>query len=491
MMHCLGAERKILICKRGLEIRSLSHFAPGINVFNRMMEGNNCSWFLPEDQPFEAGESGRLVHQGWDDFAPWMSSAYGFVGANHGSPYTFRVSMLRHWFTPKDLGKVLTDEKGVPFVIVALENPSSFLIHGRKLAAAEEGVLFPQEVSGSLYDGNVKIEADSIKKVQMGGSRCLQLSPQYRYNTFTLFADGRELEDDEICLCESAQLFWDFDLILSDTHVAYMEQHPGQYVSPVAAELASAVNHKLEVTFLPDCAWHYKVQATVRRDLPGNWEWGLLQHYGTLFFSDHEKLIPKLKPLTLESGKTADLDTPVKVSQPTDLCCRCTGADCVDPADPPDRYIDLFGDGGKREFGVVLSYSLTQGITRKGAGERGDLNCVLPVTTKIYPYAVQRPDGLRQGETFELHACRQYFLPGETATACYGRQESDGYWLYGEYHKAGEERIKLPKELGGKSFEIAERSGEISFSPEKHLEEDGSLTVTSSSARGSFALRIV
>ena len=482
-MHYLTSDRKLLICRQGMKISTLMPFAPGVNVFNIMMEGNNCSWFLPADQPFEMGEKGRLFHQGWDDYAPWMSGAYGTVGANHGSSYTFRITMLRHWYTAEDLGKELFDEKGNAFVIVALEDASSFLVHGRPRPGAEP--LFPQEIAGALYDGDKKIEADTIKKIQMCKTPFSQLSPQNRYNSLALFADGTELEEGKVTLCSSAKLLWDYDLILTDTQVAYMLNHPGIEVTPVDRRLDPSINHKIEVTFLPDCAWHYKAEVTVKRDLPGHWHWGLLQHYGTVGFEKHEKMIPKLKPILLENGERADLDSPYEVTYPTTLRHRCTGEDCFEPNDPPNSYIDFFGSREKRELAVVLDYSLTCGITRKGSGERGDHNCTLPFTTKIYPYAAEFPQGMREGENFVLHACRQYFSPARSqATACYGRMESDGYFLYAQYHEAVSEKLQLPQELAGKPFEVVESKGGITLS----CKDDGTLSVTAP-GRSSFVLR--
>ena len=485
-MHFLGSDREIIILKRGLEIQTLSRYAPGINIFNRMIEGNNCSYFLPADQPFENWRQGRIFHQGWDDFAPWMSSAYKTIGANHGSPFTFRVSMLRHWYSPRDIGKILADEKGNGFIITALENAGNFLIHGLPRAPGSEP-LFSTEVSGALFDSGVKLETGSITQIQMPQPRSEQLSPHYRHNSFILYADGKILEDDVICTCRSAEAVWDFDLILPDTLVEYLKKNPGRHISPTASGLDPSLHHLVKLSFLPECAWHYAAKVTVERDLPGYWKWGLLQHYGTLL-PEHAKFLPKLAPITLDSGETVDLDSPVKVVQPTHLCYRCTGKDCIDPEDPPNRYIDLFGTKDFSELGVVLDYSLSCGITRKGAGERGDINCQLPGTTKIYPYALERQDGLHKGETFELHCCRQYFQPGKHgATACYGRQETDGYWLYADFHSPCTACLEVPQEFAGAPLEKVEVNGPVRLP--QNISKEAALTVRAE-GRGSFAVRI-
>ena len=93
----LSVPGKFLLRKCGREIQTLCRFSKDKNIFNRFLDGNNYSFFLPADADFENWQQGEVLHEGWDDIAPLMSKFYGTVGANHGSPFAYKVSMIRHW----------------------------------------------------------------------------------------------------------------------------------------------------------------------------------------------------------------------------------------------------------------------------------------------------------------------------------------------------------------------------------------------------------
>ena len=103
MEHFLSSPDKIIIRKHRLELQILSRFSATHNIFTRFREANHWSCFLPVDKPFEAWEEGELFHEGWDDFAPFATQEYGYIGGNHGSPYALRVVVVA---TPDMMGVV-------------------------------------------------------------------------------------------------------------------------------------------------------------------------------------------------------------------------------------------------------------------------------------------------------------------------------------------------------------------------------------------------
>lgn len=402
---------KLLIRKSGHEIQTLCRFNETKNIFNRFINGNNLSLFLTPETPFESWNSGEVFHEGWDDIAPFMTEKYGFVGANHGSPFTYRVKMIRHWYFDKDIGRIFTDEAGSRFVLVQIISFSEFIVHSD---TAPGQIPCFNALQGSLFDNGRKLDTIEIRKVQLGHARSDQLLPHFRFNRVELTADGIPVPENEIIECSSAVLNWDIDLCLADALLEQIKTHPGQYFLPTAAELASAIHLEYTFCFRPDNSYTIDCNATFMQDMQGTVKFGLIQHYGTIGFAVQEKFIPGLKPVELEysSGETVtlDLNTPTAITGSPKVNRHFFRSACIDPGNPPLRYIDIFGNGKERQLGVVLGYSATRGITAKNSSERGDFILTLPYSNKIYPYAFYKRDAVK-GETFHISAFRQYFNP--------------------------------------------------------------------------------
>lgn len=490
-MTKLTDPEKLLLRKCGQEIQTLTAFAPGKNVFNRFVQGNNMSLFLPSETPFEEWRTGKVFHEGWDDFAPWMSEGYSTVGANHGSPFTLKVTMLRHWFFEKDMGKILTDETGRRFVLIGILSSSVFLIHS--VPDHSKTPFFTKEVKGGLFADGIKLDTESITPMQLPSLPGVQLLPHYRFNAIKLLADGREVPEDTVIECSSAELHWDMDLCLPDALLEYLEKNPGRFVSQVSPEIPGAIHLDMVFTFQARCAYTAVCDVTFMRDIDTLLKFGLLQHYGTCGFDRHEKLIPKLKPFELAyctpEPEMIDLNRPYLLrGKPCASKCFLK-KECLDPNDPPRDYIDLFGNGNKRELGVAIGYSATRGITARQNPERGDFLLSLPVTGKIYPYAFYRQN-VKAKESFHLSAYRQYVdLSASGATAAYGHFEEDGFIFRSFWHTSAAETFHFPKSLAGKNFEVIEMSGCITLPDSGKIASDGSLTV-SVHEKGTLVLRV-
>ncbi len=491
-MHVLTSPNKIIVQKIGHEIRVLSRFSADKNVFNRFVEGNNISAFLPCDAPFESGMQAKPFHIGWDDFAPFLLNGYQDIGANHGSIFTFRVSIPRHWLTDKDIGRVLTDDAGHKFIIVDIVNKSDFLIHSEYTRDGNK-ISFHSAVCGSLYLDGVKVAATQIKRVQLSQRGVEQLSVHNRYNSMKLLADGqREIADGEIVECNFARLEWDIDLCAPDALLDYIKEHPGVYTSPTAPGLASFASSKMSFVFQPNSAYTADVTITFHKDHDQSALYGFLQSYGTTGFTSHEKFIPKMKPFLFADfywyPKEIDLAKPFQIPDFPPIAQTFTKNDAIDPNNPPDRYIDLFGNNGKRELGVALGYSLEHGITKKGSADRGAIILYFPATRKIYPYALNL-ETVKAGSSYRICAYRQYFDPAASkATALYGHWEDGAYYLYANYLSSAEETVSLPPSLANQNIKVVEMLGKAILPTQ--VSADGKLTIKVDN-QASFVLKIV
>ena len=457
--HYLVDREKILIQKKGHQICILSCFNQENNVFTVFREGNHLRYFLPVDAPFEEGFNGRIFHTGWDDFAPYLCRDYMTIGANHGSPFAFKVSMLRHWLDDSDIGRILSDGDGNRFIITDIKNVSEFLIHS--VPEKHESRVTFKKVSGALYLDGRKIDG-KVQQTQHSVRCAEQLAPHHRYNFVSLLADGKTpIPDGEICECSSAVLHLDMDLCPADALIDHIMAHPGQYTSPVSPELPALLNNLMRIEFQPSCAYTVECDITVLTDRDDSMRYSLLQSYNETQPEVQKKFIPGVNPLSVtgNDGKSYLL-TPAQgmIYQQGKYCRMITKEDCTAPGKLPNEFIDIWGDGEKFLWGEVIGYSNKYGITRRGAeDQRSDAVCSLPVSGKSYPYALYCPV-LKKGSSYHIEAYRQFFDPQGAAISSYGHKEHGIYTHYCNYSAATGDKIKLPGSRAGMQISVEENS---------------------------------
>ncbi len=458
--HFLVDREKIIIQKKGHQICVLSCFNQEKNVFTVFREGNHLRYFLPPAAPFEEGFNGTLFHTGWDDFAPYLCRDHMTIGANHGSPFTFKISMLRHWLDDSDIGKTLSDDEGNSFIITDIKNVSEFLIHSVPEKNGSK-VTF-KTVCGSLYLDGRKLDG-KIQQTQHSVRCAEQLAPHHRYNSIELLADGRtKLADGEICECNSAVLLLDMDLCTAVALVDHIKNNPGKYTSPVSPELPALLNNRMLIEFQSSCAYTVNCRITVLQDCDDSMRYSLLQSYNETQPQVQKKFIPGVKPLAVtgNDGKTYLLN-PAQgmIYQQGKYRYMVTKDDCTNQGRLPNEFIDLWGDGEKFLWGEVIGYSNKYGITRRGAeNQRSDVICSLPVSGKSYPYALYCPV-LKKGNSYHIAAYRQFFDPGQSAAiSSYGHREHGIYTHYCNYTSPCLDKIKLPGSCSGMKIKIEENT---------------------------------
>lgn len=460
--HFLTQQDKILLKKEGKSIFFMSYFSEKENIVTRYIEGNENSFFLPRELPLEEWYKGRIFAESWDNHAPWFLGEHGILGANHGSFFTFRVTTLRHWLFEEDIGKCLTDEEGNSFILLSIENLSSFYIHSD---IPVKGKTFCDHVTGSLFLEGKKILPEKVTRWMMNPPPGGQIAPHQRYNTFSLLADGKkELKEGEAALCSYGKLFVDMDLIFPDALLQYLKTRPGKYLPPNAEELPGTIKCEMTTFFQPYSCRRIKNKVTFLEDIPESLQYGMIQYYSEETFPWHEKLVPGLKKAE-KNGMDIDLATFWSVpSGKTDYSIKYKKKDALSGEKLPNIFIDIFGGSSHDPHGIVLGYSSTCGITARGREkERSDTLLYLYRSGKIYPYAFEK-DSAKKGESFTLHAFHQYFPLQEKKVCIFQHQEEDGYFLYVVFPEKGSScSLSSAQYPAGKEFSILEADDGITF----------------------------
>lgn len=466
--HFLTDRSKILIKKdHSNTLWFMSRYSKEENTVTRYIEGNELSYFLPKDLPLEDWNKGKLFAQSWDNHAPWIFEKHGILGANHGSFFTFKITLLRHWLFEADIGKLLTDDEGNSFILLSIENLSTFYIHSD---IPPEGEIYCDHVKGSLHIEGKTLVPESVTRWMMNGIPGGQLSPHQRYNRITLLADGKEeMKEGEVKECSYAVLSVDMDLIFPDELIRYLKKFPGKYVAPNASFLDPAIHCMMTTFFQGESCRRIRNQVTFLKDIPESFHYGMIQFYTEIPFSLHEKMIPGIKKFT-EKGMETDLNTLWKFPYGKNYTRFLTKEDALCKEKLPNFCIDHFGNEGKRELGVALGYSNIHGITARGnEKERGNTLFYLYQSGKMYPYACEKTSA-KKGERIVLHAFHQYFLPEEEGISTFFHNEADGKCVLYILFPAEKENycFTLPEEgYAGKEFTILESDPGIFFDAQK------------------------
>ena len=466
--NALLPDKEHLVVQRcGNELRLLNRFSDKKNILLRFIEGNMIAAFMDSGKSIDRFSEGTVFHYGWDDLAPWILGNYEMIGANHGSIFTFRVHTLRHWCFTGDVGKVFADEAGNEFVLTAVENLSDLLFHSR--AVMQDGrISFADRITGTLTAADKRsIVPQTVSRIQLPNRDSSVLTTHNRYNSVKILADGKPLAPGECVRCKQAEMQVDMDLCPPDALCEYLVKNPGRYVAPNAPELESMIHTGLSYIFQPDNTMQINAEIEFLRELDSSVLYGLLQYYGEKFFAVQEKFVPKLKafasPGLYDHSQTVDLGSIWQVPNNSNISKVFTQLDCYDENDPPCRYIDFFGDGKKRQLGVMLGYSRLHGMTAATAPARKGINMILPTSGKIYPYALSLAR-VNKGEKFNIHSYRQFFEPIEDFNgAMCGHYEGNTYCFSADCAAGGTYTLQLPEKFAGCAFDLIEEYGQITL----------------------------
>lgn len=466
--HFLTDRNKILLKKDHHNIFFMSRYSEDANIVTRYIEGNENSFFLPKELPLEDWHKGRLFARSWDNHAPWIFEKHGILGANHGSFFTFKINMLRHWLFEEDIGKCLTDDAGNSFILLSIENLSTFYIHSDLPA---KGEYFCDQVVGSLHLEDKTLVPEKVTRWMMNGVPGGQISPHQRYNKIQLLANGNTVvEDGETLACDFAELSVDMDLVFPDELLCYLKANPGKYIAPNAPFLKAVIKCEMTTIFQKDACRRIRNKVTFLENIPEAFHYGMIQYYSEEPFSLHEKLAPGFKPFT-EKDCYTDLNTLWSFPEKSGYVRRLTKKDAIDPKRLPNTFIDLFGNNNKRELGVVLGYSPLSGVTARGKEEtRSDQLLYVYQSGKIYPYALQK-DSAKTGESYLLDAFHQYFPPSQNGVCIFYHEEEDGKTLlYGIFpEKLEKYTYTLPEHLAEKEFIVFEKDEEVSMERKENI----------------------
>lgn len=426
-----------------------------------------------------------LLHRSTDEFPAYPCGDYGILGGNHGSVFGRKFTAPGHGLGIKDLGCEFSSAAGDQYYLIAILDNSNFILHpaGKKTGFPD----FPKFTDGE----KLFREGRAFPYEKCVGHQVL---PSNRIIDEQFLVNGtEELPDRTPIVCQSFLHVFNYQIILPEERVKLFRERPGVAHDFCAPELPGLLEVRLTHSYQPCGACVISITDKVLRDFSAYSCFGVMMGWGTnpavngVIASGGycEFYIPKLKKIKASCptpGKNIEFDFSAVAQYPEDLENRVNHvikpSDCIDPADPPDRFIRLSGEKS-RDYGSVVGYSLINGVTAKenhGSG-RPELY-LLYYTRKAYPYAYWA-DHPKAGEVRHVTAYRQYFNPAvdPDATAFYYHREGNSWLVYFDCHKPlKKHRLKLPEFMTGKRIQIVEKTPSvIMLNSEEHIKKNGIL----------------
>ena len=484
---------KITVYRDGFSCFIKSYYSPEQDIVIRIFNyANESAWLVPKGSDIRKCGEHFLLHRNGDEYPATLLDGYGALGGNHGSIHLKMVGASCHGFTSKDVGKPLRDEKGNIWRIVkVLSMPlgDELLIHPEN-RGTEGKPDFPNHAGRILYrpDGS---------PLKLFYEQTVQMHPLNRVTAFEYLMDGKvPLPDRQVMECSFLEHRFDHDVLSPGGVLHWLAANAGRKEANIFsrewgmmfADRAPEGYRKIPALFTVKNRFRYQNRGAQVLERTTTWHAAglsgkqLEQMFGWFggivpkddngkYYADsvEEMYIPKLKKIRL-----ADMDQPQKTdvydfsriaAMPNTMNVNyiIRPADCLDPADPPDRFIRMTGRG-KRQYGIVLGYSLFDGCTAKGCREteRTDLYHLYK-TKKMYPFAYQVKD-VAPGTEVRSVSYKQYFDPSADPDipVMYLHQEKNSWVLYMDFFKKMQHKtVKLPDFLTGCRITVLEKTPSV------------------------------
>jgi len=441
---------------------------------------NEDAYLIPKSAKLLDYKKYDLMHSGGDEIPAYPLPMYGTLGGNHGSPFGRAVNIPAHGLTAKDLGAELTTTNKGNFYILRIIDKDNILIHPEN--RGKPG--FPKFAAlgeDKLFRGGVELK--------YAGAKMEQVYPSNRYRENSYLVNGKEpLPDATEVKCDFLDHVVDYEVVMPEYRVELFKNKPGVEHDFLAPELPAMLNFRNVFRHQANGACVIYIKNTVLCDMAGYnclgvmmcWDGSIAQKKQTEFY------IPKLKPLKATGRNKApalDCDFSAIYVMPDEMLVdyHIVKTDCLNPEDPPDRFIRLVGDK-KREIGAAIGYSLFEGVTAKSlkAKDREKIYHLWS-TKKIYPYCINITN-CRKGDVREILVYRQYFDPQREpdATSFYFHKQKDSDVIYLDFHKSlSNKKIALPDYMAGKKISILEKTPSVMLHTEAIVPKDGiSLSVS-------------
>lgn len=479
----------VTVFRQGRDVWIQSRYSRTQDIIIQIWLGvNERSFLVPRNSDIRQWKKGILHHSGGDEYPATAIGHYGYLGGNHGSAYGRLVTAKDHGFTAKDCGKIITDEKKLTYMITGVLDKNRFYMHPlsrRPKAPIGRPYFFYHSKNRLFYKG---------KEIKFTSSRLAQLRPLNIVTRNEYLIDGKTpLPEGKVVKCRSLLHIFEHGVLAPEAVLQYIQKYPGE-------RTAALLTHRTKMIYPEEFARYGKeyidlprlMTARNRMSYQAN---GAMVNEKTTHFpvslssvnqldvmfgqggnitrnaKYYRYYIPKTRPVAIPRlrSKTekyqCDFIKGYDVPRIFDVSYVLKKSDVPDPQNQPDRFIRITGKNSP-EHGIVLGYSLTEGVT--SLAEKNKLrpeSYFFYRSKKMYPYAYALRNN-KPGTTVTSVSYKQYFCPANDpdAIAFYFHRQRNSDYVYYETRKTLRNKVlALPAYFTGKKITVVEKSKSVTL----------------------------
>lgn len=385
-----------------------------------------------------------------DDAAPYR--AFGTtIGANHGY-YMFSVPAASHGKVTADIGSIYSNG-GTEWVLIGIIDANTLHIARRTSNASTVAPAGTYTyVSGGSGSSNITVSASGT---------LAQLYPPFINRVLRVFADGVEVTDTTASLRYSRDVVFmeSYDIIERADVIAWYEASgSGGGVQPtgtpaISVSISYVFDHEANCTIYTDFL------ARKNGISLDNIMFLQAQRMATGVDGTIEYYIPKALPVTHEGTAYdyANIDSSDTAAWTTRLDftparCEPTGILC-------DRVIQL-----SNNYGFAMGYLPVQSTSLANRRTQATVKALQLSNSggKIYLSAIDKGSiTLNSGDYFSTIGYRNVLVRAAGRTCCYPVRTNGEDYLYVDWHSSGVDRVPVPADMAGRTFEVVEKSANV------------------------------
>lgn len=496
------SEDKITVQKEGDKVFIRSWFSPSEDVMVTMNKGYNkqinyyTAALIPAAAPVTQTNfpGNKIFHYCHDDTSP-LKIISTYIGGNHGCSDARELLIPGHGMTAKDIGTAWADSRGDIYYPIKVIDDNRIWVLGEN--KGKNGIW---QFNRLIAAGDFSRQSDD-RKLKIEKVALAQIHPAARIKKQEYLIDGKTtLPDGKPVICDYLDIVEEYDIIAPDSLLDMIKKQPGKEPDWTAPALDALLTYKTTYQFQPRGACFVDNHIIPNRDFS-------ISHFSPVMtmqlnrlnnYQAHEYYIPKTRPFENEGTKydfnsIQDFTVPIKNS-----LIFSAANNNIDPADPPDRFIQLMGnnENGKkvRKIGFALGIANDTGLGQaKERVKSADEMLWLNKTFKTYPKVLDAKAGVfKAGADLHSRGYRQYFNPEafRKPTCVYWHRRGETVWLYADYHQpVVKDIIKLPDYLIGKTISVAEQSPSVTLLTKDQVTKNG-IEVSVDGTQGYLVLKL-
>ena len=361
---------------------------------------------------FDSLQAGIPLHACADESAPPRINDT-IIGGNHGAAIGVRVSAEAHGFTAKDLGKLMTAEKGRKYYLWQVINPDTIVVISENLSKGGDFWKFDR----FSIKKQLKTVDNKIIPVQKWALE--QIYPAVHSLEHTILLDGKPLRPGVVNYGSKLEISESYGIIASDDLMAHFLAEKNKNVVP-----KPFVTLENKFTFFPDGNCVVNVRQSFQRPVKLDYIGGVqCQTLAAPVGRDVRYFMPGTKAFEI-AGEKFDFSVPaaMPVRLKADLNFGIKYGNIADPGNLPDKMVQFAGVRAKDfkadsafAIGYIPGEAMTTAAARKGYVARP---CFISRSKKYYPYIIDYGFNrfIKAGTVLEFNCYRNYFVPGRIST---------------------------------------------------------------------------